>query len=62
MGSILTNELCRRVSWTGIKNSIMFGSSNMVGLIIGKFCIICKSFANLQIVDTPINLRILFQT
>ncbi|OXU23662.1 hypothetical protein TSAR_012038 [Trichomalopsis sarcophagae] len=34
MSSILTNQLCRSISWTGIKNSITFGTSNMVGLIV----------------------------
>ncbi|XP_001599630.1 uncharacterized protein LOC100114695 [Nasonia vitripennis] len=34
MSSILTNQLCRSISWTGVKNSITFGTSNMVGLIV----------------------------
>ncbi|XP_011505765.1 PREDICTED: uncharacterized protein LOC105368452 [Ceratosolen solmsi marchali] len=34
MSSIMTNELCRIISWIGIKNTIAFGTTNMVSLII----------------------------
>lgn len=37
MSSILTNELSRGISWTGVKNSVTFGTTNMVTLIIGMF-------------------------
>lgn len=37
MTSLLTNELCRKISWVGIKNTYAFSNSNTVNMIIGKF-------------------------
>ncbi|KAJ8666279.1 hypothetical protein QAD02_007941 [Eretmocerus hayati] len=34
MGSILTNELCKSISWIGIKNTHPFSETNMVSLIV----------------------------
>ncbi|XP_023247275.1 uncharacterized protein LOC111643515 [Copidosoma floridanum] len=34
MSSILSNELCKNISWIGVKDTVPFGTSNMVGLIV----------------------------
>ena len=41
MSSILTNELSKGISWIGIKETLPFGNTNVVGLIVGK---LSKSF------------------
>ena len=36
MSTIMTDELAKKISWIGIKDTIAFGTTNMVGLIVGK--------------------------
>ncbi|XP_014228217.1 uncharacterized protein LOC106653331 [Trichogramma pretiosum] len=34
MSSIMTNELAKKISWIGIKSTVAFGTTSMVGIII----------------------------
>lgn len=44
MGSLMTNELCKNISWIGVKDSVAFGTTNMVGLIMGESSKLPKKF------------------
>lgn len=37
MTSVVTNEVSKKISWVGIKDTVAFGSTNMVTHIVGKF-------------------------